>query len=196
MKIGADVNQFSGSHKKSNAFNHKRLKDLGHEVVRLPLPFADYIQITPEIEEVITRRGSKLSKMDLLMDIKVAVDRKNSIDEICGNICGKQHDRFREEAIRAKKAGATFYVLIENSEGIKDLEGVKRWSNPRLHRWNKIRYMHKLGKWQSVSAPKKPPTSNITLYKAMWSMANKYGIKWVFTSPKDAAETIVSLLGE
>lgn len=194
MKIGVDINQSTGSHKQSNAFNHERMRAMGHELRQLPLPFADYIQVTPEIEEIIKRRGDKLSKMDLIMDIKVAVDRKNSIDEICGNICGKQHDRFREEAIRAQKAGAKFYVLIENDESITALEGVKKWSNPRLHRFNKIRYMHKLGKWQTVPLPKRPPTSNITLYKAMWSMASKYDIKWVFTSPGKAAETIVKLL--
>ena len=194
MNIGVDVNQVSGSHKKSNARNHKWMQDHGHMLTILPLPFGDYIHVTPDICDIVDRRGKKLSKMDLIMDIKAAVDRKNSIDEVCGNICSGQHERFREEAIRAQKAGADFYVLIENDEGIRDLEGVKKWSNPRLHRWNKIRYMHRLGKWQSIPLPRKHPTNNLTLYKAMWSMREKYGIQWVFTSPREAAETIVMLL--
>lgn len=194
MKIGADINQFSGSHGKSNEKNHKALLLMGHGVTPLPLPFGDYCEITPDMQEVIDRRGTKLSKMDLIMDIKVSVDRKNSIDEICGNICGKQHERFREEAIRAMKVDAKFYVLIENSEGIRDLEGIKNWSNPRLHRYNKIRYMHRIGKWNSIPLPQRSPTSNITLYKAMYSMAKKYNIIWEFCSPDEAAEKIVEIL--
>lgn len=194
MKIGADINQFSGSHHASNEKNHKYMMLNGHGVTPLPLPYGDYIEITPDIQEIIDRRGTKLSKIDLVTAIKVSVDRKNSIDEICGNICGKQHERFREEAIRAQSAGAKFYVLIENTEGIKDLDGIKRWSNPRLHRYNKIRYMHNIGKWQSVVLPKKPPTQNITLFKAMYSMAKKYGIHWEFCRPDEAAERIVKLL--
>lgn len=196
MKVAVDKNQLSGSHVKSNYRNHKAMQDAGIELVPTPLPFGDYALITPAIEEITKRRGDKLSKIDLMLDIKVSVDRKASIDEVCGNVCSKQHERFREEAIKAQKAGAKFYVLVENEERIKDLNGILKWSNPRLHKWNKIRYMHNLGKWQSTQLPAKPPTSNITLFKAMSSMASKYGIIWVFCSPSEAAEKIVSLLSE
>ena len=89
MIIGCDRNQLTGSHKKSNEVNHRRMMSMGHELMPLPIPFGDYIQVTPEIAETIKRRGTKLRKMDLINDIKVAVDRKNSIDEICGNLCSK-----------------------------------------------------------------------------------------------------------
>ena len=196
MKIGADINQFSGSHHASNEKNHKYIMLNGHSVTPLPLPYGDYIEITPDIQEIIDRRGTKLSKIDLVSAIKISVDRKNSIDEICGNICGSQHERFREEAIRAKSAGAKFYVLIENDEGITDLDGVKHWSNPRMHRYNKINYMHRIGKWKSIPLPKRPPTANITLYKAMYSMAKKYDIIWVFCKPNEAGAKIVELLSK
>lgn len=194
MRIGVDINQLTGSHEKSNDANHKWLLNEGHGLVPLPLPYGDYCEVTADIQEIIDRRGMKLSKIDLVSAITISVDRKNSIDEICGNICGSQHDRFREEAIRAKSAGAKFYVLIENDEGITDLDGIKHWSNPRLHRYNKINYMHKLGKWKSVPLPKRPPTANITLFKAMYSMAKKYDIIWVFCKPQEAGTKIVELL--
>ena len=194
MKIGVDVNQLAGSHGASNHANHKRLLGEGHGLTPLPLSFGDYIQITPEIEAAIEEHGDKLAKKDLVGLIKVSVDRKNSIDEICGNICGAQHERFRNELLRAQESGARLYILIENDEGIKDLDGIKRWSNPRLHRYNKIAYMHRVGKWLSTPLPPKPPTSNMTLYKAMYTMSKKYGCVWMFCSPGDAARRIVELL--
>lgn len=198
MIIGIDRNQLTGSHKKSNEANHKRMMNMGHELMPLPLPYGDYIQVTDEIAEVVKRRGDRIKKMDLVNDIKIAVDRKNSIDEICGNLCSsqKEHERFREEAITAQKAGATFYVVIENTEGIKSIDDIRKWSNPRLHRYNKVNYMHKLGKWQNVhNKGSKPPCDNIRLMKTMYTMAQKYSINWIFCSPYESAEKIVELLG-
>ena len=197
MRIGVDRNQLTGTHKKSNEVNHRRMMSMGHELMPLPLPYGDYIQITDEIAEVVKRRGDKIKKMDLVNDIKIAVDRKNSIDEICGNICSsqKEHERFREEAITAQKAGAKFYVLVENDEGIKSIDDIRKWSNPRLHRYNKVNYMHKLGKWQNVKNPgKRPPCDNFRLLKTMYTMSVKYDIIFVFCSPYESAEKIVELL--
>lgn len=197
MIIGVDRNQLTGSHKKSNEVNHRRMMAMGHEIMPLPLPYGDYIQVTPTIYETIIRRGDKIKKMDLVNDIKIAVDRKNSIDEICGNLCSTQreHERFREEAITAQKAGAVFYVVVENTEGIKSVNDILKWSNPRLHRYNKINYMHKLGKWQNVkNSGQRPPCDNIRLMKTMMTMGVKYGIHWIFVSPYESAATIVELL--
>ena len=197
MIIGVDRNQLTGTHKKSNEANHRRMMAMGHEIMPLPIPYGDYIAVTPTIYETIKRRGDKLKKMDLVNDIKIAVDRKNSIDEICGNICSsrEQHERFREEAITAQKAGCEFYVLVENTEGIKSVNDILKWSNPRLHRYNKINYMHKLGKWQSVqNKGQRPPCDNTRLMKTMITMSAKYGIKFVFCSPYESAQKIVELL--
>jgi ribosome-associated protein len=197
MRIGVDKNQLTGSHKKSNDMNHRKMVAMGHELVPLPLPYADYIQITDDIAETIKRRGDKLKKMDLVNDIKIAVDRKNSIDEICGNLCSSEneHRRFREEAITAQKAGAKFYVVIETEEKIRCLDDIRKWSNPRLHRYNKINYMHRLGKWQNVkNSGSRPPCDNIRLMKTMYTMAQKYSINWIFCSPYKSAEKIVELL--
>ena len=170
---------------------------MGHELMPLPLPYGDYVQITDEIAEVVKRRGDKIKKMDLVNDIKIAVDRKNSIDEICGNLCSSQreHERFREEAITAQKANCRFYVVVENTEGIKSLDDIRKWSNPRLHRYNKINYMHRLGKWQNVKkSGQRPPCDNIRLMKTMYTMAQKYSINWIFCSPYESAAKIVELL--
>ena len=198
MRIGVDRNQLTGAHKKSNEANHRRMMSMGHELLPLPLPFGDYCQITDTIAETVKRRGDKIKKMDLVNDIKIAVDRKNSIDEICGNLCSSEneHRRFREEAITAQKANCRFYVVVENTEGIKSLDDIRKWSNPRLHRYNKINYMHRLGKWQNVKNPgKRPPCDNIRLMKTMYTMAQKYSIIWVLCSPYESAEIITKILG-
>ena len=197
MIIGVDRNQVTGSHKRSNEANHRRMARMGHQLVILPIPFGDYIAVTPTIEETIKRRGAKLKKMDLVNDITVAVDRKNSIDEICMNLCSskEQHERFREECITAQKAGAEFYVLIENDEGIRSVKDLTKWSNPRFARYHKIKYMHSIGRWQSVKLPgKKPPCDNIRLIKTMGTMAAKYNVRFVLCSKPESAEKIVELL--
>ena len=197
MIIGCDRNQVTGVHKSSNNSNHIKMRQLGHKLVYMPLPFGDYILITPTIEETIERRGTKLKKMDLVNDIKVAVDRKNSIDEICGNLCStrEQHERFREECITAQKAGARLYILVENDEGIRSIHDISKWSNPRLHRYNKIKYMHSVGKWMSIKTPgKRPPCDNARLMKTMYTMEAKYGIRFVFCSKYESAAKIIELL--
>lgn len=198
MRIGVDVNQMTGSHKRSNEMNHRRMMAQGHEIVPLRIPYGDYIEVTPEIAEVVNRRGDRLSKLDLMNDIKIAVDRKKSLDEICGNLCSseKEHERFREELIRAQKAGCTFYVLIETTEKIKSVQDVLKWSNPRLHKYNKTKYMHSIGKWQNVKlSGKRPPCDNVRLMKTMITVQAKYGCEFVFCSPYEAADKIVELLG-
>lgn len=197
MRIGVDRNQLTGTHKKSNEANHRKMMGMGHELVPIPIPFGDYIEITPEIAETIKRRGGKLKKMDLVNDIKISVDRKNSIDEICGNLCSskEQHERFREEAITAQKAGCKFYVLVENTENIRSVQDILKWSNPRLHKYHKVNYMHKIGKWQNIhNKGSKPPCDNTRLMKTMITMAAKYDIHWIFCSPYESAERIVELL--
>ena len=197
MDIGVDINQMTGTHKRSNEINHRRMMSQGHSIFPLPLPYGDYIEVTPEIAEVVKRRGCKLGKMDLMNDIKVAVDRKRSLDEICGNLCSseKEHERFREELIRAQKAGCTFYVLIETTEKIKSVQDVLKWSNPRLHKYNRTKYMHSLGKWQNVKlSGKRPPCDNVRLMKTMLTVEARYGCKFLFCSPYEAADKIVELL--
>ena len=86
-------------------------------------------------------------------------------------------------------------MTIETEEKIRCLDDIRKWSNPRLHRYNKINYMHRLGKWQNVkNSGSRPPCDNIRLMKTMYTMAQKYAINWIFVSPYESAEKIVELL--
>lgn len=193
MKIAADKNQFSGSHGWSNLKKHVWIAQEGNEIIPTPLPFGDYCLITDQMQETIDRRGDKLKKQDLVGDIKLSIDTKKDLLEVAGNICSGSHSRFRDEIILAQKVGAKMIILIEE-KGIKSIEDVFQWRNPRMHRYNKIRYMHSIGKWSSVKAPKRPPTSGQTLAKAMLTCQLKYGCKFLFCSPEETGTKIIEIL--
>ena len=168
------------------------------EVLRAPLPVGDYIVADDKVLDVIRRkskRGMEVKKMDFLGSYNVSVDTKKDMQEIVGNICGKQHARFRDECILAQNNGIKLYVLIENADGVKSIDDVFRWQNPRMHRYNKIAYMHNLGKWLNVALPKAKPTSGETLAKVMLTMQLKYGVEFLFCRPDEAGEKILELLG-
>ena len=196
MRIAVDKNQVQkGSHARSNGYNHRRLRDMGHELVPIPLPFGDYAELTEEMQETIDRRGAKLKKADLVGDIKVAVDRKNSIDEICGNVCSttKAHERFRDECILAQKCGCKFVILVEDDE-VKSLDDLERWVNPREKKYFVMKARQDKGCKLKYPLPKQPPASGKKLAKALRTMREKYGIEVVFAKPKDAARVMVELL--
>ena len=196
MKIGVDKNQLQkGSHAKSNAYNHRMMERAGHELIALPLQFGDYCEVTEEMQETIDRRGDKLKKADLVGDIKIAVDRKNSIDEICGNVCSttSAHERFRDEVILAQKCGCKFYVLIEDDK-VTSLDDLEKWENPREKKYFYYKALMAQGKKLRMILPKQPPASGKKLAKALRTMETKYGVKFLFCKPKDAAARIVELL--
>lgn len=196
MKIGVDKNQLQkGSHAQSNAYNHRMMERAGHELIAIPMIFGDYCEVTEEMQKTIDRRGDKLKKADLVGDIKIAVDRKNSIDEICGNVCSttSAHERFRDEVILAQKCGCKFYVLIEDDK-VTSLDDLEKWQNPREKKYFYYKALMAQGKKLRMILPKQPPASGKKLAKALRTMEEKYGVKFVFCKPIDAAERIVELL--
>ena len=196
MKIAVDKNQVQkGSHAESNKYNHMMLKRMGHELIALPLPIGDYCILTDEMRETIDRRRTRLKKMDLIGDIKVAVDRKNSIDEICGNVCSTtaSHERFRDECILAQKCGCKFVILVEDDK-VKSLDDLDKWVNPREKKYFVMKARQDKGYKLKYPLPKQPPASGKTLAKALRTMQEKYGIEVVFAKPKDAARVMVELL--
>lgn len=164
---------------------------------RYPLPVGDYILANEQVLDVISRkqkRGTGAKKMDFLGTYNITIDTKKDIQEIVGNICGKQHGRFRDECILAQNNGIKLIVLIENEDGVKSIDDLFHWNNPRLHNYNKIAYMHNLGKWNNIPLPKAKPTSGETLAKAMLTMEHKYGVEFQFCTHEEAGERILSIL--
>lgn len=55
-------------------------------------------------------------------------------------------NRFRDDGILAQNNDVQLYILVENEDGVACIGDLYRWQNPRLYRYNKIKYMHGLGK--------------------------------------------------
>lgn len=70
---------------------------------RKALKFGDY-----------SARLTGLNGEEISLENVVSIERKMSLDELCGCFCGGR-ERFRREFQRAKDAGASVYLLIENS---------------------------------------------------------------------------------
>lgn len=130
---------------------HTCLEQMGVNTLRCALPFGDYAY-PPTI----------------------SVDTKENIEEIAANIVG-DHVRFRNECMKAKLAGCHLYILIENTLGIKSIEELKAWINPRT------RFSPK-----AVSGEK--------LAKIMNTMQIRYGVTFMFCDPNEAAEMILKIL--
>jgi hypothetical protein len=200
MVIGVDKAQKSGKH----IAKHEWLEQHGHKLVFLPVPTGDYIIITPDTQETIDRRGSKLKKMDLLADIRTAgvtIDTKQNLSEVYTNLIGRSHERFKDEAILAQKNSIRFVVLIEHGYGINSLEDVKQWKNPRIKEYCQKYGISTTGDFDAEIADFvshggiKPPVSSAQLAKTMQTMAEKYGIEWRFCNKWETGRRIVEILG-
>lgn len=93
---------------------HQRLTSFPCAFMRKRLDFGDYSA------EVTLPNGEKFSLAD-----KVTIERKNSVDEICGNFTTKRI-RFAKEFDRAAVVGAKTYILIENCSWEKIHNGAYR----------------------------------------------------------------------
>lgn len=106
---------------------------------------------------------------------RVFIDRKQNLSEVYNNIC-HEHDRFRNELLKAQKNALKLIILVEHGRGIETLEDVMNWKNPQLKKsqfaWN-----------------------GEALYKRMRTMEFKYGIDWVFCDKSETGKKIVELLG-
>lgn len=50
---------------------------------------------------------------DMSLERDIAIERKNSLDELCGNLSGDR-DRFEREFLRAKANGTKVFLIVEN----------------------------------------------------------------------------------
>lgn len=173
MTIGVDKNQLIGSHGASNQRKHSQMVREGATLLPLRIPFGDYIRINDAIQHLIDMSGADaIHKRDLLDLIDLSIDTKKSLVEVCGNICSKQHERFKEEL---KKADGRLILLIEEQE-IETLEDVWWWDNPRL----KIN-------------PR--AIKGTALYKSLCTIRDEYRVDIRFCNRKDTGKEIIKILG-
>lgn len=106
---------------------------------------------------------------------KVIIDRKQSLQEICGNVC-QQHARFRRELELCRDCGCHMIILCEHGGQIKTLEDVEHWANPRLK--------------ESPLA-----VSGERLYRIMKTMSSTYGVEFLFCDKRSTGKRIIEILG-
>lgn len=107
---------------------------------------------------------------------EISIDTKANMDEIASNI-GSDHQRFKRECIAAKEAGCQLIILVENEEGITSVNEVHEWINP-----------------EAIFRPR--AITGDRLEKAMKTMSERYGVRFEFCTPEEAAGRIIELLGE
>lgn len=135
-----------------NAHIRKQLEALGYEVKRTKIYCGDYTFPTNQT---------------------ICIDTKQDLQEVVGNVI-QQHERFRDECIRAKEAGIKLIILITEPK-VTCLADVFGWYNPRL------RYSKKA-------------TTGRQLGKILYSMRERYGVEFEFTTKELVGKRIVELL--
>lgn len=177
MIVGVDKNQLIGSHGMSNRRKHSQMEKEGVELLPLRIPFGDYIEVTEEIKQIIDDLGGpeNVHKKDLINVIKLSVDTKKNLQEVVGNVCSKQHERFKRELLKPlSQTDARLVILIEE-EGIETLEDVYWWENPRLK--------------QNPKA-----TKGSSLYKSLCTIRDEYNVEIRFCSRADTGKEIIKIL--
>ena len=145
----------------------------------------------------VTHFVSKLPVGDYMSfdNPRLVVDRKQNLAEVAVNLSDvpkKDKDgrikrmpdgqvqtewlRLNRELQKAAELGVTVIFLVEHGGGIRTLEDVRGWVNPRLK--------------------EHPMTmSGERLYRRMDVLARKYGCRWEFCDKKQTGYRIVELLG-
>ena len=122
---------------------------------------------------------------------RLVIDRKKDLQEICGNVSSKQHERFKAELLRAKEQGIKLVILCEHGADIKTLEDVFFWKNPRKYQ---IRWKTVNGKRVKDVISAKAVDGN-QLYKSLCTIRDRYNVDFVFCQKEETGQKIIDILG-
>lgn len=124
---------------------------------------------------------SKLAWGDYCLPPAISVDTKRSIAEMAQNI-DQQHERFRREMVGARDAGVQLVVLVENEDGVDSLAALARWQESDAQFAKRKNAQRRL--------------DGMRLAKACATMQDRYGVRFEFCAPEDAARRVVEILTE
>ncbi len=144
-------------------------------------------------EQGIKHFSSKLLVGDYMSldNPRLIIDRKQNLQELCGNVC-QQHERFKRELLKAMDAGIQLVILVEHGADIKSLEDVYFWKNPRKHEvcWRIVN-----GKREKYVVSAKAVDGN-QLYKSLCTIRDRYHVRFEFCEKKDTGTRIAEILSE
>ena len=127
---------------------------------------------------------SKLAHGDYALPPVVSVDTKKDIYEVAMDI-DQCHERFRAELKGARDAGTQLVVLVENADGVSSLQDLAGWSESERH--------FRMRKSKSGN-PRARKIEGERLAKACLTMQRKYGVRFEFCRPEEAAARVVQIL--
>lgn len=144
-------------------------------------------------EQGIKHFSSKLLVGDYMSldNPRLIIDRKQNLQELCGNVC-QQHERFKRELLKAMDAGIQLVILVEHGADIKSLEDVYFWKNPRKH---EVRWRIVNGKREKYVVSAKAVDGN-QLYKSLCTIRDRYHVRFEFCEKKDTGIRIAEILSE
>ena len=110
---------------------------------------------------------------------RIVVDRKQNIAELAKN-CTSEHERFRREMEKAKKAGATLVILVEQDRykdrgrwiEVNDITDLMAWSSP-----------HTMVKGERV-------------FRILYSWMAKYPIRVEFCDKRSTGRRIIEIISK
>lgn len=106
-------------------------------------------------------------------DYSTLIDTKKDVEEIAGNLCNaKEHQRIKNEILKARELGCKNFIFLICDGKIKTKEDLKNWRSKRTR------------------------VKGETLSKIMSTMHKKYGVRFIFTSKKNAGKYVVKLLAK
>ena len=120
---------------------------------------------------------------------RLVIDRKKDLLELIGNVT-QQHERFRDELVRAQEKGFKLIILCEHGEDIKELSDIIFWHNPRL---DKSEWVMENG--HPVKKQLYPKaTEGASLYKSLKTIQDKYNVEFQFCTKDETGFKIIELL--
>lgn len=111
---------------------------------------------------------------------RVIIDTKKNLLEISGNLCRMtEHQRIKREIAKACDVGAERFIFLIADSKITTIDEVQNWKVPTK----------KDGTRYTQVNPE-------TLQKIMKTMADKYGVEFMFCKKSEMGNKIIELLSE
>lgn len=113
---------------------------------------------------------------------EIAVDRKSGLMELAQN-CNQDHERFRNELLRANANGTRLYILVEEPY----IYSVNQVHTYKIPKYKSTTSNHKKGEPKAKWSPE-------ALEKQLKTMQEKYGVTFLFCKKEKTAQIIIKLL--
>lgn len=120
---------------------------------------------------------------------RLIIDRKQNLQELCGNVC-QQHERFKRELLRAMEAGIQLVILVEHGSDVASLEDVFFWKNPRKH---EVKFRTVNGR-RVKYVESEEAVDGKQLYKSLCTIRDRYNVRFEFCEKKDTGKEIIRIL--